>query len=421
MIPITAHPSIVEKYAEYFSEYFNNPALEHFKTYLTGLMTSEKTTVSAISRRVVSGKNQPSLNRFLTQSPWDRREVNDARIGILKTDPRLKPKRAGYGIIDDTLTHKTGKKIEAVGKFKEHSTGRYVIGHSLVNSLYADDQTRWPVNHRLYLKKDYCQKHHLAFRTKNDLAGELIDDAHDQGLGIHTWLFDSWYLNKQVVSKAESYQADWVSEIKINRIVFRPEGQTPLIKYLRGEVKGGVPRKAYKKIKLGGKVRYCFTRTVVVKSLGGRRIRILALFDEKDLSDKPKLLATNKLNWTSPEKIWEAYSHRWTLETFYRDSKQNLGLESYQLRSIASIQKHWCLVELAYTLLIISQANCTLLEKVTNQITTLGQAAEKASREILRSFVFWIHKQLEDGQGNPDYVFNLLFRQPDLNAQKLRC
>ena len=418
MIPITAHPSVVEKHAKRFSEHFNNPAFEHFKTYLTGLITSEKVNVSAISRRVVSGKNQSSLNRFLTQSPWDRKEVNDKRIRIIKNDPRLRPQESGYGVIDDTLTHKTGKKIEAVGKFRDSSQGRYILGHSLVNSLYADKRKRWPIDHRLYLKKEYCQKRRFPFKTKNDLAGELIDDAHKvKGLNIRTWLFDSWYFNKQVVAKVESYQADWVSGIKSNRIVLRPEGEISLIKYLREDI----PRSAWKKVKLGGKIRYYFTKTVVVKSLGGRRIRILALFDEEDLSDNPKLLATNKLNWTSPKKIYEVYSHRWSLETFYRDGKQNLGLESYQLRSIESIQKHWCLVELAYTLLIISQVNCSLLEKVLNQMASLGQAAEKASRELLRSFVFWIHKQLADGQTSPEYVFNLLFQPPRLNAQRLCC
>lgn len=405
MIPLTAHPSVVEKYSKYFSEHFNKAALEHFKTYLTGLITGEDTTVSAISRRVVSGKDQSSLNRFLTQSPWDRKEVNRERIKLIRNDPRLRPNHKGYGVLDDTLTHKTGKHIEAVSNYKDHVNGGYTLGHILVNSLYADQRKRYPINHRLYLKHDYCQKHNLRFKTKNEFAAELIDDAYEQELNIKTWLFDSAYMNKIVISKVESYGADWVSEMPQNRILLRPEGEVPVIKYLREDV----PFKAYKKVKLGGKVRYYFTKTVVPKSLGGRRVRICALFDKKDLSDDPKILATNKLNWTSPKKVYEAYSHRWSLETFYRDSKQNLGLESYQLRSIESIQKHWCLVELAYTLLTVSRLNCSILEKVSNQMTTLGQAAEKAGREVLESFVYWIHKQLAESQGDPAYVCDILF------------
>lgn len=417
MIPITAHPTIVGRYAPSFSEHFNNAAFEHFKTYLTGLITSKRINVSSIAKRVISGKDQSSLNRFLTQSPWDREEVNDERIEIIKNDPRLRPHQSGFGIIDDTLTHKNGRKMEAVGKFFDHSSHQYTLGHNLVNSLYADDRKRWPINHRLYLKEEYCREHQLQFKTKNDLACELIDDAYEKNLNIPIWLFDSWYLNKQVVDKVEEHDADWISEIKINRIILRPCGKVSLIKYLREDIS----KESYKKVKLGGKTRYYFTKAVVLKSLGGRKIRILALFDKEDLSDNPKILATNKLNWTSPKKIYESYSHRWSLETFYRDSKQNLGLESYQLRSIEGIQRHWCLVELAYTLLIISRINCTVLEKVSNQMSSLGKAAEKASQEILRSFVYWIHKQLEDGQSNPDYVCNLLFREPQLNAQKWRC
>jgi len=324
-IPITAYPTIIEKYSSYFSKYFNIAAFEHFKTYLTGLITGGKTTVTAISRRAISGKNQSSLNRFLTQSPWGRKVVSNGRI------------KTGYGIIDDTLTHKTGKKMKAIGKYFDHADHRYMPGHNLVNSLYADKRKCWPTDHRLYLKEEHCKEHHLTFKSKNILACELIDSAYKRGLNIRTWLFDSWYMNKLVVDRVESHQADWVAGIKINRKILRPEGSIRLIQYLREQV----PKEAYKKVNLGGKIRHYFTKTVIVKSLGGRRVRILAFFNN-----------------------YEAYSCR------------------------------WCLVELAYTLLMISQVNCTILEKVSNQISTLGKAAEKTSQETLKAFVCWIHKQL---------------------------
>lgn len=405
MLPITAHPTIVEKYAQYFSKHFNNPAFNHFKAYLTGLITGERLTVSAISSRIVGGKHQSSLNRFLTASPWDSQAVNNTRVRLLQNDPRLRVKPSGYGIIDDTLTHKTGKKIEAVGKLYDHSLRKFILGHDLLTSFYADDNKRWPINHQLYFKKQYCLKHHQVFKTKIELAGDLVDEAYEKELDIKFWLFDSWYLTKKLIDKVESYQANWVSEAKLNRLVLTAKGPVPLREYLRKDI----PKKAYKKVSLNDKPRYYFTKAVVLKSLGGRRVRILALFDKKDLSDKPKVLVTNKLNWTSPKKIWQAYEHRWSQETFYRDSKQNLGLESYQLRSVKAIQRHWCLVELAYTLLTIARVESPVLKRVSAQITTLGKATKMVSQEVLRSFVYWIHKQLVHGQDNPDHVCQLLF------------
>lgn len=405
MIPVTAHPGIVEKYSEYFSEHFNSSAFNHFQVYLTGLITGEKLNVSSISSRMVNGKHQSSLNRFLNSSPWNREEVNNARIRLLQEIPSLKINEKGYGVIDDTLTHKTGKAIEGVGKYYDHSQNRYILGHNLVTSFYVDKKKRWPINHRLYLKKDYCLKIKQEFKTKNQLAVELINDVYEKGLKLRTWLFDSWYLNPTVLNGLESHQADWVSEVKLNRVVLTPKGPIKLCKYLVQEI----PRDAYKQVELDGKTYQYFTKAVKLKSLQGRKIRILALFENKNFSKDPRILATNKLNWTSPRKIYKAYSYRWSQETFYRDSKQNLGLEDYQLRSIKAIQKHWCLVEVAYSFLTIAKINSCFLEKVVNQISTLGQAAQVATNELLRSFVYWIHKQLAASNNDPELVYQAIF------------
>jgi hypothetical protein len=40
-----------------------------------------------------------------------------------------------------------------------------------------------------------------------------------------------------------------------------------------------------------------------------------------------------------------------TIETFYQDSKGQLGFNAYRMRSAEAIGKHWCLVFVAYSLL----------------------------------------------------------------------
>ena len=39
------------------------------------------------------------------------------------------------------------------------------------------------------------------------------------------------------------------------------------------------------------------------------------------------------------------------METFYQDGKGHLGLDEYRMRNAEAIQKHWCLVFVAYSLL----------------------------------------------------------------------
>ena len=68
--------------------------------------------MEGINRIFIDAKHPSSLNRFLTAGIWRQTDVNNDRIGMLKANGAL----AGNGwlLIDDTLTHKTGKEMEAV-------------------------------------------------------------------------------------------------------------------------------------------------------------------------------------------------------------------------------------------------------------------------------------------------------------------
>ena len=112
-MPVVAEiPKDLEKALGAFRRHFGAPAFEHFKRYILGLIVSENLTVEGINRIFVQAGHPSSLNRFLTAGIWKQNELNDARIAVLKSRGALAAK--GWLAIDDTLTHKTVKKIEAV-------------------------------------------------------------------------------------------------------------------------------------------------------------------------------------------------------------------------------------------------------------------------------------------------------------------
>ena len=72
MLPLVAFPEIVEYYAPHFAGVFSAEALIQFKRYISGLIVSENKTVEGINRLFVhESRNQSSLNRLLTQSPFE--------------------------------------------------------------------------------------------------------------------------------------------------------------------------------------------------------------------------------------------------------------------------------------------------------------------------------------------------------------
>jgi hypothetical protein len=71
MLPLVEIPDIVQHYAPFFASVFSSPALQQFQRYLSGLIVSENKTVEGINRLfVLDVRNQSSLNRLLTESPF---------------------------------------------------------------------------------------------------------------------------------------------------------------------------------------------------------------------------------------------------------------------------------------------------------------------------------------------------------------
>ena len=81
MIPLVAFPEVVEHYAPFFAGVFSVEAFIEFKRYVSGLIVSENKTVDGINRLFVfESRNQSSLNRLLTVSPFALAALNQARL-----------------------------------------------------------------------------------------------------------------------------------------------------------------------------------------------------------------------------------------------------------------------------------------------------------------------------------------------------
>ena len=55
------------------------------------------------------------------------------------------------------------------------------------------------------------------------------------------------------------------------------------------------------------------------------------------MEGEPKFIATNRLDW-DVKTILKTYLKRWKIDSFYRDAKQELGLEDYELRKLRGIR-----------------------------------------------------------------------------------
>lgn len=426
MLPILDFPSVVARYADQFDPLFANAQQQrHFREYVSGLILADKATVEAINGLFVESNDQSALNKFLTHAPWDETALNARRLQLEREALQRAgaSARQGYLILDDTLAHHVGQAMELIAKLWDHAEHRYVWAHNLVTSFYVNGAHRFPVNFRLWQQfQEKAEKQTLrtweqtlgaapsltqqraylaalvafrarqqAYRTKTQLAQELVTDAVQHALPFDTVLFDGWYLHLDLIATIEQPHKDWIGGCPKDRLVEWQGRWVQLQTYLKT-----LPASAYRRYEIQGTPYWVFTKVLNVKSLK-RRVRLVASYDNVALRGEPKLVATNRKDW-EPTKILTSFLYRWPTETFNEDAKQHLGLEDYQLRRIVGIKRHWFLVFTAYSLLRLGAEQSRLVKVMTAGLETTGERCRAVAQEMVRTLVLWIYKQVKEEQ-----------------------
>jgi len=371
-----------------FREHFGAPAFEHFQRYVLGLMISQNLTVEGINRIFIDRRHPSSLNRFLTWAVWEEQGVNRKRLKEIKAAGEFKGR--GWLLLDDTLTHKTGRSMEAVGTFWDHSDKRYVQGHNIVTAQFVSRKgAHHPVGFRVYLKREHCEKLGIPFKTKIQLAEELVEEALAAGLEVDAVLFDSWFASKEFIGFLRGRTLGWVTRLKSDRNV-KIRGR-----YMRiSDFGATLGPESFKQVVVNEQSYWVFSKAVDLKGVG--RVRIVISHDNADLEGDPSYFAADKVDWGST-RILRTYSKRSKIEAFYRDSKQNLGLEDYQLRDLRAIKRHWCLVFLAYSLLVRGLPGIDA-QTNTKRSPTLGERIASTTQSVFTTLVGWIVMQWNQGK-----------------------
>ena len=379
MLPIASYPSIVEDFLPKMKQNFSKPQLDNFAKYLTGLMICDKKNVTAINNSFIGHKDQSALNNWLTDSPWSDEKLDKARKQLAQEELNAKNIKNGKLIVDDTLNHKTGEHMEGVDIHFDHAESKTTLGHQIVTTHLVAGKYSIPIDFALYQRNDG----QTDFKSKIELAKQLIANAVAQGFCFNCVVYDVWYFNFEVTSYIESLGKDWVSGCKINRIIQTESGYVSLSDYLQT-----VPKEEFKKVSVktreGERIFWTFAKNVTLKK-HHQRIRIVFSYEDK-LEGEPKVLATNRLQWDA-KTIVETYLLRWSIDAFYRDAKQMLGLEDYEVRKLAGTKRHWLMVFLADTLLQFNSKAEPLVECVKGGFETVGSTCRYAATEVLRSFI----------------------------------
>jgi hypothetical protein len=441
MFPLVEFPDIVQHYAPFFESVFSADAFIEFQRYISGLIVSENKTVDGINRLfVVASRNQSSLNRLLTASPFSLNQLNQARLEMLARFPATRVKPKGVLSVDDTLLTHYGQDLEQIAKLFDHVTRAYVWAHDLVTLHYSDDDTDYPALFQLWEPVDLgkLEQGLRAAQVPLKASKETLkasDPAKWRGylLGVwqrrqkshpeirelyaskliiaqqllHQWVqrhpdpklpvtFDNWFTQPAFCRYLDQIlKLPYVGTLAGTDKLNLKTGQTTLGDFaarLKQEHRdagehGGTP--VFHRITIsykGASEQYwSYCNTHHVHNFGKQRVVIN--YRQSDLSDTPTFFISNRLIWQAAG-ITRIRRHRWPVEVYHEEGKAE-GLDEYQLRDFGAIQRHVALVAVVYSLLRAAPHDPDLREQIQRQLKVKFEGTPAAWRRATQAQSLW--------------------------------
>lgn len=441
MLPLVEFPELVQHYAPFFREVFSAEALIEFERYISGLIVSENKTVDGINRLFIhESRNQSSLNRLLTGSPYSLATLNQARLDLLASLPGTRMKPKGVFSVDDTLLTHYGQGFEQIAKLFDPVTRSYVWAHDLVTLHYSDDETDYPVMFQLWkpvdlekleqglraaqipikasketLKDSDPQKwrgYLLGVWQRRQKAHPEIRELYDSKLILAQkllaqWLtthpdeqrpvtFDNWFTQPAFCRFLDqTLKLPYVGTLaESDKLTLKTGPDT--LKAFAGRLKqehrkalqnGGRP--VFQKIAIPYKgeqeTYYSYCNTHRLHHFGKQRLVIN--HRQADLSDNPTFFISNRLFWHAPG-ITRIRRHRWPVEVYHEEGKDE-GLDQYQLRGFRAIQRHVALVAVVYSMLRAAQHDPDLREQLQQQLKVTLDGGPAVWRRASQAQAMW--------------------------------
>ena len=344
---------------------FNSFTMATFVTLVTGaiLVRGRHTVTRMIVAAGIRVKHHSCFHRFFSRACWCIDEL--WHILVVLVAANLIPEDAQVWVaVDDTAQKKTGGKIYGVGMVHDNRPASqkgwnltwgltWVVASVMVRlPLWLWHVFAIPIGVRLYHKKGFCRQTRRQFKTKIELAAEMIQT-------IASWLpgrrirlhVDGAYASNKVMARLPD-GVDVVGRLRWDAALYaRP-----------AKAKGrGRPRKKGRKLHNPGNYvakRSNEWQTITLANgkrwqvqswqalwptvFGTRLLLIVAARRPADAGHpkpgEPEFFYATELSLT-PAEVLGAYSRRWSIERLFHELKERMGFEHPQCRTEKAVER----------------------------------------------------------------------------------
>ena len=370
-----------------FEGIFSKPQMRHFMNITESIIDFEgRHTVSKLNNHQPDGTDVSNDIKFIRNSKWSHYEFLKQYHTIMKR----KTSKTSVGIlaIDDTMIEKSRmtKKMEGLIFHYSHLNGKSSYGHCIVSSHYRYGNISFPYNFEFYLNEKEATKLKTDFKTKVEIAQELIKQFEPFRNEKVYITMDSWYTSGKLIQCALARGYHVIGGVKMNRVFRLSEYGT---KHKLSKYVSNLKNTSFEKMTLNDEAYLVRRKDVYMNGIG-----LVTIVITKRVKDRSiRCILSTDMN-LSTESILKIYGYRWDIEVGYLYLKDRLGMGHYQMRRLKAIKKYCALVIVAYGLLEIL--------RITNNEKSIGQSRKIFSIMKKRSYVDQIIKMNRSGVSKRD-------------------
>lgn len=372
--------STVENFSDLFVSY-RTDVTGTAQQYLNGLMQAGTRKNMERMAEVVPESNHQSLQQFLSDSRWDAQAVMN-RVSQ-NANKLIGDKKEACLLIDESSFEKKGEKSVGVARQWLGRLGKVENGQVGVFATLCTGSSTTPIDARLYLPEVWINDRErclaakipadkIVFKTKEELALEMVDNARQQSVQFGWVGADAGYgKGLGFCLQLEDKQETFVVDIHSTQHIFleNPEPYLPTQKgagrkptIFKTNEKGtrvdkwvaAQPDSSWRTIVLRkstkGDLTYEFLTTGVwVWQKGTNTVRYWRLIVRRDpethsdykysFSNVPSKTSTKRLAYMQSQRSW--------IERGFEDAKSECGMADYQLRGWVGWHHHMALVMMA--------------------------------------------------------------------------
>lgn len=346
-------------------------AHRHAVAYVRGLL-AEVERKNGWQLAEQAGYVQPrSMQRVLDRSVWDAERVRDLlRATVVEQlgDP------AGVLVVDETGFLKKGTKSCGVARQYSGTAGRIENCQIGVFLTYASPRGRAGIDRALYLPKEWAQDEarrretgvpeEVAFRTKPELARELLERALDAGVPAAWVTADEVYgadsrLRRTLEVRRQRYVLAVAGNVKPTTFPpHAPPGQVAMVDVVAALTPGDWIRLSCGEGAQGPRV-YDWAYAALRPALQNGWQHGALVRRHPTRAEEVAYYLVYAPDGTPLEQIVRAAGSRWAVEDTFKLAKGQVGLDHYEVRSWTGWHRHTILALWALALLATGAAAAT--------------------------------------------------------------